>query len=79
MKLIDPKHSFYRPLGVRVAIVAVLVVWFGLELMIGASFWLVIVGALAVYCAWVLLIRFPAQEPSEPPPVEKEDDGSNAA
>lgn len=58
MQLIDPKHKFYRPLWVRVAVVAVCASWFAVEAYVGASFWLVIVGALAVYSAYVLLYRY---------------------
>lgn len=74
MKLIDPSHAFYRPLWVRILIVASLIAWFGLELMIGASFWLVIVGALAVYCTWMLILRFPEPKPAEPVVSEKDED-----
>lgn len=60
MQLIDPTHKFYRPLGVRVAVVAVCAFWFAVEAFFGASFWLVIVGALTVYSAYVLLYRYDA-------------------
>lgn len=58
MQIIDPQHKFYQPLQVRIAVVAVCAAWFVFELYLGPSFWLVIIGALAVYTAWVLLIRF---------------------
>lgn len=72
MQIIDPKHKFYRPLWVRVLVVLVCASWFAVELYMGPSFWLVIMGALTVYTAWVLLIRFePAAE--EPPKASAED------
>nr|WP_316655385.1 hypothetical protein [uncultured Gellertiella sp.] len=67
MQLIDPTHKFYRPLWVRVLIVAVCAAWFGVELLNGKSFWLVIVGALTLYSAYVLLFRFPASDAAEKP------------
>ncbi len=76
MQLIDPNHAFYRPLWLRILIVGLLIAWFGLELMVGASFWLVIVGALAVYCTWVLLIRFPQPKPAEPVASERDDEAA---
>lgn len=64
MQIIDPQHKFYRPLWVRVLVVLVCASWFAFELYLGPSFWLVIMGALTAYTAWVLLIRFtPAPDP----------------
>ncbi|MBB4063283.1 DUF3329 domain-containing protein [Gellertiella hungarica] len=59
MQIIDPKHPFYRPLWVRLLVVAICAVWFVVELVIGSPFFMVIMGALTVYTAWVLVIRFP--------------------
>lgn len=72
MQIIDPQHKFYRPLWVRILVVLVCASWFGVELYMGPSFWLVIMGALTVYTAWVLLIRF-TPGPDEPvKPVTEE-------
>ncbi len=59
MQIIDPKHPFYRPLWVRLLVVVACAVWFAVELMIGSPFFMVIMGALTVYTAIVLIIRFP--------------------
>lgn len=59
MQIIDPKHPFYRPLWVRLLVVAICAIWFVVELFIGSPFFMVIMGALTVYTAWVLVIRFP--------------------
>lgn len=80
MQIIDPQHKFYRPLWVRVLVVLACASWFLVELYMGPSFWLVIMGALTVYTAWVLLIRFEPGNPdaagetaatSEPSDIEK--------
>ncbi len=59
MQIIDPKHPFYRPLWVRLLVVAVCAIWFLMELFIGSPFFMVVMGALTIYSAWVLVIRFP--------------------
>ncbi len=73
MQLIDPQHKFYRPLWVRLLVVGICGAWFCLEVIMGASFWVVIMGALTAYTSWVLLIRFqPA--PEEPPKIDTDTD-----
>ncbi|MET0748135.1 MAG: hypothetical protein ABWY49_08080 [Rhizobium sp.] len=69
MQLIDPKHSFYRPLYVRVAIVAVCLGWAIVEATTGAPIWAIAVGAVGVYAAWMLLLNYtpPTQEVAVPP------------
>lgn len=64
MQIIDPKHPFYRPLYVRLLVVAVCALWFAVELVMGSPFFMVIMGALTVYTAWVLIIRFPREDGS---------------
>ena len=63
MQLIDPNHPTYRPLWVRVVIVAVCLGWASIELMTGEPFWAILVGAVGVYAAWVLLLNFNPQPP----------------
>lgn len=68
MQLIDPKHSFYRPLAVRLIIVAVCLGWAILELTTGEPFWAILSGALGVYAAWMLLVNYtPVAEVPETP------------
>lgn len=66
MQLIDPKHSFYRPLAVRLIIVAVCLGWAIVELTTGEPFWAILSGALGVYAAWMLLVNYtPPQDVAE--------------
>jgi hypothetical protein len=66
MQLIDPNHSFYRPLWVRIAIVAVCLGWAIVEVSTGEPFWAIIVGALGIYSAYKLLLTFSPQPLEEP-------------
>lgn len=61
MQIIDPKHPFYRPLWVRLLVVAACAIWFAIELAFGSPFFMVIMGALTVYTALVLVIRYPRE------------------
>lgn len=76
MQIIDPQHEFYRPLRVRIAVVAVCAAWFLFELYLGPSFWLVIIGALTVYTAWVLIVRFEPAAEAPVSPVGPSEDGA---
>ena len=58
MQLIDANHSFYRPLWVRVAIVAVCLGWAAVEATGGDLMWAVLVGGVGIYAAWVLLLNY---------------------
>lgn len=58
MQLIDPKHRFYRPLYVRVAVVAVCLGWAIVEATTGEPIWAIAVGAVGVYAAWMLLLNY---------------------
>ncbi len=60
MKLIDPSHPFYAPLWRRVAIVAVVFLWSGLEFYNDAQTWGIIVAAIGVYCVWQFFVAFEA-------------------
>jgi hypothetical protein len=66
MQLIDPNHSFYRPLWIRLAIVAVCFGWAIVEVTTGEPFWAILVGALGVYSAYKLLLTFTPQAPEVP-------------
>ncbi len=65
MQLIDPTHPFYRPLWVRVLIVAICLGWTIVEASTSEPFWAVLIGAVGIYAAWMLLVNF------NPMPVEK--------
>lgn len=73
MQLIDPSHPLYKPLWVRILIVAVCFGWAGVETLGGQPFWAMISGALGAYSAWMLLLNFKPQPPAtnvEAPPQD---------
>lgn len=57
-KLFDLDHPFFRPLWIRVGIVAVCLAWAGLEIYDGAMSWAIVFGALGVYCASRFFLTF---------------------
>jgi hypothetical protein len=72
MMIIDTKHPFYRPLWVRVLIVSFCALWCGVEFYNHEPFWGTVVGGIAVYSAYVLLLGFKpsvdeAAKPEQPP------------
>jgi hypothetical protein len=75
MQLIDPNHPTYRPLWVRVAIVAVCLGWATIEAFTGEPFWAILVGAVGVYAAWVLLLNFKPQAPQDETKTTAASDG----
>jgi len=79
MQLIDPKHRFYRPFYVRIAIVAVCLGWAIVEATAGEPIWGIAVGAVGVYAAWMLLLNYtpPSEEVAAPPPRDDADDSAN--
>jgi hypothetical protein len=77
--LIDTSHPFYRPLGVRLAIVGLAAAWTTIEMIGKDMFWVVIAGATAVYVTYVLLIAYkPAEAPSPIRPPDDEDEPDDA-
>ncbi|NTJ43071.1 hypothetical protein G6L28_10730 [Agrobacterium larrymoorei] len=66
MFMIDTSHPMYRPLWVRLLIVGFCSAWTVVELVNRQIFWATVVGGIAVYSAYVLLIAFkPAPEKAE--------------
>mgnify|MGYP001819903145 CR=1 FL=1 len=55
-KLLDLEHPFFRPVGVRVAVVVVCGGWSIFEFMNAAPLWGVIFLGLAVICAYRCLL-----------------------
>ncbi len=56
-------HPFYNPLWRRIAIVACVAVWFGLEIFSWHDgMWTTIAGATLVYCIWQFLFAYPQVE-----------------
>lgn len=67
MLLIDTNHPMYRPLWVRLLIVGACAGWAVLEFLNNEPFWMTVVGGIALYSAYVLLLTF---KPSDPKPQE---------
>jgi hypothetical protein len=51
-KFLDTDHPMFRPLWVRVLIVALCLGWAAFEFVDGSPFWGVLFGGLGVYAAW---------------------------
>ncbi|KQQ61285.1 hypothetical protein ASF69_02445 [Rhizobium sp. Leaf311] len=58
---IDTSHPIYRPLWVRLLIVGFCAGWAIIEFVNHEIFWATVVGGVAVYSAYVLLITFKPQ------------------
>ncbi|MEK1929341.1 MAG: hypothetical protein AAAC47_06050 [Pararhizobium sp.] len=58
IKFIDPDHAFYRPLWVRLLIVAFCAVWTAFEFWQGENTWGMIFLAVSAYAGCVLIIFF---------------------
>jgi hypothetical protein len=57
-KFLDTDHPFFRPLWVRVGIVAVCLGWGLFEFATGSPFWAVIFLGLGAYAAWGFFVAF---------------------
>ncbi|MFS8044224.1 hypothetical protein [Rhizobium sp. BR 314] len=64
MQLIDPTHPIYKPLWVRILIVAVCFGWSAVETFGSQPFWAMLSGALGAYAAWMLLLNFKPEPPA---------------
>ncbi|MEF2550304.1 DUF3329 domain-containing protein [Aurantimonas sp. A2-1-M11] len=54
----EAAHPFYRPLWVRVCLVASLVAWSALEWFHAASFWGIVTAAAAVWAIWTFFVTY---------------------
>ncbi|KXG85806.1 hypothetical protein [Agrobacterium bohemicum] len=75
MLIIDTNHPIYRPLWVRLLIVGFCAGWAIIEFVNHEIFWATVVGGVAVYSAYVLLITFkpPQEKVEETAPVQHDD------
>lgn len=64
-KFFDPQNPFYRPLWIRVVIVAVCLFWAVVEFTNGNGVWAMLFAGAGVYCIWVFLVTY------QPPPEDK--------
>ncbi len=58
MLFIDTNHPMYRPLWVRLVIVGACAGWAVVEFVNHEPFWSTLVGGLALYAAYALLLTF---------------------
>lgn len=65
MSLFDVQIPFFRPLWIRVGIVALCLGWGLFELVSGAPFWGLLFLALGLWCAWQFFVVFDPREPDE--------------
>ena len=65
--LLDLQHPWFIPLWRRVAVTAVCLFWTVMEILIGGPFWLMLFGALTVYCVYSFFVAFhPRLEETRP-------------
>jgi hypothetical protein len=57
-KFLDTDHPMFRPLWVRIVIVAICAGWGIMEFVTGAPFWGIIFLALGAYAAWGFFVDF---------------------
>lgn len=55
-RLLNLDHPFFRPLWVRIAVVAVCLGWAAFEFVGGTPFWGVLFGGIGFYCVWVFFL-----------------------
>ena len=65
MALIDLQHPWFIPLSRRVAVVAILMIWCGFELIGGSSVIALLTGGIGLICAWVFFFAFNPREPED--------------
>jgi hypothetical protein len=61
-KFLDPDHPFFRPLWIRVAIVALCVGWAIFEFTSASAFWGMLFLGLGAYAAWEFFFNFNANK-----------------
>lgn len=67
MKIFDTDDAFFKPLWIRIAIVAVSAGWATFEWTQGETFWAMLFGAVAAYAVWSFFIAFRPRD--VPPPA----------
>jgi hypothetical protein len=69
-KLIDPDHAFYRPLWIRLLVVAVCASWTAVEFTMGSETWGFILLAITAYTSATLLVFYKPKDPVLPAPTD---------
>ena len=65
-KFLDTDHPMFRPLWVRVLIVAVCLAWALVEYRTGSELWAMLFLGLGVYAAYNFFIGFQPKDPDKP-------------
>ena len=76
----EASHPFYRPLWVRICLLAALLIWTAIEWWHGESFWGVLSSAAAAWAVWTFFVQYdPAPATgSDAIPADAQDDGPAA-
>lgn len=64
-RLFDFNHPFFRPLWVRVLVVALCLGWAAFEFAQGAPIWGILFGALGLAALWGLFVAFDPRPPED--------------
>ena len=64
-KLFDFNHPFFRPLWLRIAIVALCLLWAMVEASTGGGMWAVLFTAIGLYAAYGFFVTFNPREPDD--------------
>ncbi|MCB8838962.1 hypothetical protein [Aurantimonas sp. VKM B-3413] len=54
----EASHPFYRPLWVRICLLAALLIWTAIEWWHGESFWGVLSSAAAAWAVWTFFLQY---------------------
>lgn len=58
MKLLETNHPFFKPLWIRILVVAIAAAWGVFEFASGSAFWGTLFLGIAAYAAWGFFIAF---------------------
>ncbi|TNC50691.1 hypothetical protein FHG66_06860 [Rubellimicrobium rubrum] len=64
-RLFDFNHPFFRPLWLRILIVAVCLLWAMFEASTGQMMWAILFGAIGLYAAYGFFVTFNPREPED--------------
>lgn len=66
--LFDLQHPWFIPLWRRVAVTGLCLFWTVVEIYLGDPFWLILFGALTIYCGYSFFFAFQPRPPKDPKP-----------
>jgi hypothetical protein len=67
MSLTQQDHPFYKPLAVRLAIIAVTGLWSAIEILhLGNGFWSALSVGIFIYCLWTFLLGWKGSDNTSP-------------